>query len=105
MGLKPQNTIHLKAVVPKHIRLAYKLFHRAVQDRKQGWVRQFASVHEVQADWAFTLSLQQPILPGVFFENKTGNMRLAAARINRIVVAGAGVCDPKRAVGRSLTCE
>jgi len=25
-------------------------------------------------------------LPGAFFENKTGNMRLAAARINRIVV-------------------
>lgn len=78
--------MHLKAVIPKHIRLAYKLFHRAVQDRKQGWARQFATAGKAQADWACSLSIQQPILPGAFFENKTGNMRLAAARINRIVV-------------------
>ncbi|MFM9950157.1 MAG: VanW family protein [Saprospiraceae bacterium] len=78
--------MHLRAVIPKHIRLAYKLLHRAVQDREQGWARQFASAGKAQADWVCRLSIQQTILPGAFFENKTANMRLTAASINRIVV-------------------
>ena len=91
--------MHLKAVIPKHIRLAYKLFHRAVQDRKQGWARQFATAGKAQADWACSLSIQQPILPGAFFENKTGNMHLAAAKINRVVVWPGQVFSFWAAVG------
>lgn len=91
--------MYLRAVIPKHIRLAYKLLHRAVQDRGQGWTRQFASAGKAQADWACSLSIQQPILPGAFFENKTGNMRLAAASINRIVVLPGQVFSFWAAVG------
>jgi len=91
--------MYFKTLIPRHIRLAYKLLHRAVQDRKQGWVHQFARAHEAQAGWEFTLSLRQAILKGAFFENKTGNMRLAAARINRIVVLPGQVFSFWAAVG------
>jgi len=91
--------MYLKALIPRHLRLMYKLLDRAMQDRKQGGGHQFASAGKAPADWPFILSIQQPILPGVFFENKTGNMRLAAASINRVVVWPGQVFSFWAAVG------
>lgn len=91
--------MQFKTLVPKHLRLIYKVLHRSLQDRKQGWTHQFAGTGEARADWQSILSIQQPILPGAFFENKTGNMRLAAASINRIVILPGQVFSFWAAVG------
>lgn len=78
--------MRIKILIPKHLRLAYKVFHRGVRDYQYGQSQSFASSGKTPPDWTATLRTQQPILPGAFFDNKTHNIRLAATKINHVVV-------------------
>lgn len=78
--------MRIKVLIPKPLRLAYKLFHRGVRDYQYGQSQSFARTGKTTSDWTATLQTQQPILPGAFFENKIHNIRLAATKINRVVV-------------------
>lgn len=78
--------MRIKVLIPKPLRLAYKLFHRGVRDYQYGQSQSFARTGKTPPDWTATLHTQQPILPGAFFENKVHNIGLAAAKINRVVV-------------------
>ena len=78
--------MRIKVLIPKPLRLAYKLFHRGVRDYQCGQSQSFARTGKTPPDWTATLLTQQPILPGAYFENKIHNIRLAATKINRVVV-------------------
>ena len=77
-----------RKLLPPKLRLQWKLWQRAVKDKRQ--FHRFATTkctEPVAANFPFSLTETQPILHSATLENKLNNLRLGAAQMQQIVIA------------------
>ncbi len=76
-----------RAFFPKPLRLAYRMTARMAADRRSGIYHQMASKKTTQKPYfEHVFTVEQPIMPSAFFENKIHNMDLACAKINQVLI-------------------
>ena len=76
-----------KSLVPRPLKLLFRLSQRKVNDYYSGHTQQFAQNRlGAMPVFEFCVRIQQPILPGAFFENKVFNMQKAGKKINQVLI-------------------
>lgn len=91
-----------RSLLPKSLRLSYKLWQRQRKDQREGLTPHFA--HPAQVDFAPTpiVDTHQPIKKSYLFENKIHNLHLSAQQVEAYLIHPGEVFSFWRAVGKPV---
>ena len=92
----------LKLLIPKELRLQYKVLKRNLNDLRTGLSEHFAHIDSTHYSTPFKYEISQPLGNMETVEGKVHNIKTAGKRINKTIILPSEIFSFWRIVGRPI---
>ncbi len=97
-GLAP--LMNLRRLLPQPVKLVYQITKGNLRDLGDGSFLKIAKPSRSRLPMPFTLEISQPVLPNAWQQNKLHNFRVAAHRVNAVVLQSGQVFSFWKTIGK-----